>query len=47
MTLCHHRGRFLFEVRHDLFTQGRLTPEELELWGMFAEEHFKARPGDG
>ncbi len=38
MQLCDMRGRFLFEVRPDLFPHGRLTGVECELWGMFYED---------
>lgn len=38
MTLCDQRGRFLYEVRPDLFPQGRLTLTEMQLWGQFYED---------
>lgn len=43
--LCHQRGRFLFEVRPDLFPQGFLTPVEAELWGLFYADLDASRPG--
>lgn len=43
MTLCEQRGRFLFEVRPDLFPQGRLTLNEMRLWGLFCEERERER----
>lgn len=33
--LCHRKKRFLFEVRPDLFPDGRLGAVECELWDMF------------
>lgn len=38
MMLCEQRGRFLFEVRPDLFPAGRLTDVECALWGTYYEE---------
>jgi hypothetical protein len=38
MSLCSERGRFLFEVRPDLFPDGRLGDDELALWIRFYEE---------
>jgi hypothetical protein len=38
MALCSERGRFLFEVRADLFPEGRLGPVETELWALWYEE---------
>ena len=38
MSLCHAKGRFLYEVRPDLFPQGFLTRLEIELWNDFYEE---------
>ena len=35
MNLCASRGRFLFEVRPDLFPQGFLTDAEMYLWGLY------------
>jgi hypothetical protein len=35
MTLCDMKGRFLFEVRPDLFPQGQLTAVECALWGNY------------
>lgn len=37
MALCDKQGRFLYEVRPDLFPQGYLTDLELELWGDYLE----------
>ena len=44
MLLCEQRGRFLFEVRPDLFPDGRLTDVESALWGIYYEER-KANRG--
>lgn len=38
MALCAERGRFLFEVRPDVFAQGRLTDLETQLWGKWYQE---------
>lgn len=38
MSLCHKNGRFLFEVRPDLFPEGYLTVLEVELWDSFYRE---------
>ena len=38
MSLCHNKGRFLYEARPDLFPEGYLTTLEIELWGDFCEE---------
>lgn len=38
LMLCDLKGRFLFEVRPDLFPEGRLTPVELALWGQYFQE---------
>lgn len=38
MALAESRGRFLFELRPDLFPEGGLTPLEECLWGMFYQE---------
>lgn len=41
MALCSERGRFLFEVRPDVFHEGRLTDAETALWGRWYEEREK------
>jgi hypothetical protein len=38
MALCSERGRFLFEVRPDVFPEGRLGGVETELWARWYEE---------
>ena len=38
MSLCSERGRFLFEVRPDVFPAGYLTELETALWGIWYEE---------
>lgn len=38
MALCSERGRFLFEVRPDLFPQGMLTDMETALWARWYAE---------
>jgi len=38
MALCYSRGRFLYEVRPDLFPEGMMTRDELTLWGYYYEE---------
>lgn len=38
LALCNKTGRFLFEVRPDLFPQGYLTDLELEMWGEYLGE---------
>ncbi len=38
MALCSERGRFLFEVRADIFPEGMLTRAETELWARWYEE---------
>jgi len=37
MILAHARGRFLYEVRPDVFPQGFLTEHEIELWGKYLD----------
>jgi hypothetical protein len=41
MALCSERGRFLFEVRPDLFPERMLTRTETELWGFWYEERSR------
>ena len=43
LSLCHAKGRFLFEVIPDVFPEGRLTEPELILWGRFLEHREKAQ----
>lgn len=38
MALCSERGRFLFEVRPDLFPEAMLGRTETELWARWYEE---------
>lgn len=38
LQLADFRGRFLFEIRPDLFPQGFLTPLEIDLWGRYFED---------
>ena len=44
LALCSRGGlsgggqRFLYEARPDLFPQGFLTTDELELWGMYYQD---------
>lgn len=45
MALAEQRGRFLYEVRPDLFPEGFLTPLEEVLWSMFyAEREARKKP---
>lgn len=45
MALCAERGRFLFEVRPDVFTTGQLSDLELELWAKwYAEREKRTQP---
>lgn len=41
--MADQRGRFLFEIRPDLFPCGFLCDAELELWGRFFEERASSR----
>ena len=41
MALCSERGRFLFEVRPDVFPEGQLAEQETALWGRWYEERDK------
>lgn len=41
MMLCRNYGRFLFEAMPDEFPEGRLTPDEMELWIMLDKETEK------
>lgn len=41
MILLDMRGQFLFQVRPDIFPEGRLTTAELELWALHYEEKQK------
>jgi hypothetical protein len=43
MSLCSERGRFLYEVRPDIFPAGRLADAELQLWGMWYAERDRER----
>jgi hypothetical protein len=36
--LCDLRGGYLFEIRPDVFPDGFLTDDEIELWGRYYEE---------
>jgi hypothetical protein len=50
MTLCYDRGRFLYEVRPDIFPEGYLTDTEIALWGEYYDElaqHRKASSRNG
>lgn len=38
MALCSERGRFLFEVRPDVFPEGFLTTTETSLWAKWYED---------
>jgi hypothetical protein len=38
LNLAHLRGKFLFEMRPDLFTAGTMTDVERGLWNNFFEE---------
>jgi hypothetical protein len=38
MALCSERNRFLFEVRPDLFPEGRLSEVETALWARWYED---------
>jgi hypothetical protein len=44
MTLASTRGRFLFEIRPDVFPEGYLTSTEIGLWAEFYT-HQKAING--
>jgi len=35
--LADHKGRFMFEIRPDLFPQGYLTQLETEVWAEYFE----------
>jgi len=37
------KGRFLYEVRPDLFPEGFLTDTEIELWGLHYEDQNRRR----
>jgi hypothetical protein len=41
MALCSERGRFLFEVRPDVFPEGHLTQSETALWALWYEERSR------
>ena len=41
MALCSERGRFLFEVRPDIFPEGHLTHGETTLWALWYEERSR------
>jgi hypothetical protein len=43
LTLCNARGRFLFEVRPDIFPENMMTRTELELWSLFFEDREKRK----
>jgi len=47
MALAERNGRFLFEIRPDLFPEGRLTDLEMELWGDYLEEQQERRKHNG
>ena len=38
LILCDARGRFLFELRPDLFPEGGMTDVERELWDKYYED---------
>ncbi|MEY5098582.1 MAG: hypothetical protein RJA36_1301 [Pseudomonadota bacterium] len=42
LALADARGRFLYELRPDLFPEGHLTPLEELLWARFYEERARA-----
>lgn len=35
LALGFKHGRFLFEMLPDLFPEGMVTPQELDLWGKY------------
>jgi hypothetical protein len=37
------RGRFLYEIRPDVFPEGWLTDVELTLWGLYYEERNRSK----
>lgn len=41
MALCYSRGRFLYEVRPDLFPERMLTQDELILWSYYYKDLAK------
>jgi len=41
--LCYQKGRFLFEVRPDIFPEGYLTFTELDLWGRYYDDLNRKR----
>jgi len=41
--LCAERGRFLFEVRPDVFPEGWLTETETAVWGLYYAEREAQR----
>lgn len=41
--LAAERGRFLYEIRPDLFPEGFLTDLEVALWGRFYEYREQQR----
>ena len=43
LALCYARGRFLYEVRPDIFPEGYLTDTEIELWGNYYDELEQTR----
>jgi hypothetical protein len=43
MILAESRGRFLYEVRPDLFPYDYLTHDEMLLWEIFYEERKRQR----
>lgn len=47
MMLADKRGRFMYEIRPDLFPEGWLTDVELNLWDLYAEERNRNRAHHG
>jgi len=44
LMLAEKKGRFLFEIRPDLFPQGFLTELETQVWADYFEERREESP---
>jgi len=45
--LCADRGRFIYEVRPDIFPEGYLTDAEISVWHEYYREQNEAAKQNG
>lgn len=45
--MADQKGRFLFEIRPDIFPEGFLCQDEIALWGLYYEYKQERTSDDG